>query len=123
VDAAVEASATPADDGGRSSSCASSVGSPPSADAGTAGPTWSSLYASYFAANTVGRCAACHNGMSKAPDAYAWLSRKGQIPGIADPNVSRLSWLCGDMPPGGTTSDARAAADLAAWAAAGAKSD
>ena len=111
---------------GRSPSCtgSGSSGAPtPSGDAGASAPTWSSIYASYLGANTTGTCPTCHSGMSSAATAYAWLSRNAQIPGIADPKASRLSWLCGNMPPNGPTSNARGVADLAAWAAAGAKNN
>jgi hypothetical protein len=62
--------------------------------------------------------------MSSASKAYTWLTGKGYIGGassaLADPNQSVLSWLGGNMPPSGPKTDDKAAADLAAWAAAGA---
>jgi hypothetical protein len=58
--------------------------------------------------------------MGTASGAYKWLNSHGQIPGIADASNSRLTWLGGDMPPGGASSNAKAKSDLSAWAAAGA---
>ncbi len=61
--------------------------------------------------------------MSSASGAYSWLKQKGYVggssPELADPNSSCLSWLGGNMPPGGTTSLPQAVTDLNAWAAAG----
>lgn len=101
----------------------------PSGSSGTSGtgaPTWTKIYASSMAAGTVGDCAAsgCHSQMSTAPKAYTWLKAKKQINGatsaLADPKLSSLSWLGGNMPPSGPAANAASAADLAAWAAAGA---
>ncbi|MFO0673799.1 MAG: hypothetical protein U0235_29970 [Polyangiaceae bacterium] len=87
------------------------------------GATWTSIYNSYLAGGTIGNCTPCHSGMKTAAGAYAWLKRKGYIngasSGLADPQVSCLSWLGGNMPPNGPSSNATATADLAAWAKAG----
>jgi hypothetical protein len=85
--------------------------------------TWSKIYSTYLASGTEGRCADCHRSMRTASGAYAWLVGQRQIPGLADPDVSCLSWLGGNMPPRGPRSDSAAAADLAAWAAAGGAND
>ena len=52
----------------------------------------------------------------------------GQIDGtsgsaIADPSQSILSWMGGNMPKGGPSSNAAATTDIEAWAAAGAQND
>jgi len=75
---------------------------------------------------TVGNCATsgCHSEMGTALSSYSWLTGKGYIAGtasaLADPSQSCLTWLGGNMPPSGPTSNAQAVADLKAWAAAGA---
>ncbi len=62
--------------------------------------------------------------MSSASKAYTWLKGKGYISGtssaLADPNQSCLSWLGGNMPPNGPSSNSAATSALSAWAAAGA---
>jgi hypothetical protein len=62
--------------------------------------------------------------MSSPANAYSWLKGKGYIAAtnapLADPSQSVLSWLGGNMPPSGTSSNAKASSDLTAWAAAGA---
>jgi hypothetical protein len=62
--------------------------------------------------------------MSSASKGYTWLTGKGYIRAtnapLADPNQSCLSWLGGNMPPTGPSSNSAASADLATWAAAGA---
>jgi hypothetical protein len=87
-------------------------------------PTWSSIFASYFASGTVGNCSSCHGGTSTASGLYTWLKGKGQINGttsaLADPSQSVLSWLGGNMPPSGPSSDPAAESDIKAWVAAGA---
>jgi hypothetical protein len=86
-------------------------------------PTWRQLYQSYLST-----CAAkgCHQEMSTPRGAYAWLQAKGQISGtsskLVDPAASCLKWYGGDMPPCGSP-DARGAAELKAWADAGAPND
>ncbi|HEY8072723.1 MAG TPA: hypothetical protein VIF62_01405 [Labilithrix sp.] len=69
---------------------------------------------------TVGRCSDCHSQTSSATKTYSWLNGRGQIPGVADASQSCLSWLGGNMPPSGPSSNSKASSDLAAWAAAGA---
>ncbi len=92
-------------------------------------PTWTSIWTSYLATGTAGNCAksGCHSQMSTAPKAYTWLTQKGYITTakapLADPAQSCLSWLGGNMPPSGVTSNAGASSALAAWAAAGAPND
>jgi hypothetical protein len=62
--------------------------------------------------------------MSSPSSAYSWLSGRGYITStnapLADPSQSVLSWLGGNMPPGGPGSNAAAASALSSWAAAGA---
>jgi hypothetical protein len=63
--------------------------------------------------------------MKSASGAYSWLESKGQIDGtsssaLGDPSQSILSWMGGNMPRGGPSSDAAATADIEAWAKAGA---
>jgi hypothetical protein len=62
--------------------------------------------------------------MKTASGAYSWLEGKGQISGtssaLADPSQSILSWMGGDMPRSGPSSDASATSDIEAWAKAGA---
>jgi hypothetical protein len=90
-------------------------------------PTWSTIYAQYFAVKTEGGCGrsnACHAAeMSDAASAYSWLEQRGYIAGpqsaIASNRNSCLRWFGGNMPPGGRP-DPHAADDLIAWVAAGA---
>jgi hypothetical protein len=90
-------------------------------------PTWSTIYAQYFAVKTEGGCGrsnACHAAeMSDAASAYSWLEQRGYIAGpqsaIASNRNSCLRWFGGNMPPGGRP-DPRAADELSAWVAAGA---
>ena len=62
--------------------------------------------------------------MGTASGAYSWLKGKGYITTsnapLADPNQSVLSWLGGNMPPSGPSSNSAATAALNSWAAAGA---
>jgi hypothetical protein len=51
------------------------------------------------------------------------MQQRGQIPGIGDPNLSCLSWMGGNMPPGGPGSNAQGTADFEAWKAAGAQNN
>ena len=59
-----------------------------------------------------------------AATSYTWLSGRGYIrttkAPLADPAKSCLSWLGGNMPPSGTSSNSAATGDLTAWATAGA---
>jgi hypothetical protein len=88
--------------------------------------TWTSIYTSYLAAGTVGNCgkSSCHSQMVTKSGAYTWLKGRGYITAtnapLADPQQSVLSWLGGNMPPSGSTSNAAAVSDLTAWAGAGA---
>jgi hypothetical protein len=90
-------------------------------------PTWSTIYALYFAPNTEGGCGrskACHAAeMSDAGSSYAWLEQRGYIAGPRSPLVSTsnscLRWFGGNMPPHGKPNP-HAAEDLSAWAASGA---
>jgi hypothetical protein len=93
-------------------------------------PTWTQIYTSYLGTGTEGGCnkSGCHSEMSSASAAYTWLEGKGQIDGtsaseIADPNQSILSWMGGDMPKGGPSSDATATSEIEAWAKAGAQNN
>ena len=103
--------------------------SPPTTDA----PTWSTIYASYFAPGTIGHCAGggCHTntvggfacGNSKS-SCYQGMVSAGLVSGttsrLAGAN-SPLTWFGqgGGMPTGGGV-DSQAAAAIAAWVAAGA---
>jgi hypothetical protein len=62
--------------------------------------------------------------MLSASAAYDWLTRVGQIAGVASEIAvrgrSRLTWLGGTMPPGGPSALPEAERDLAAWVTAGA---
>ena len=62
--------------------------------------------------------------MGTAAGGYTWLKGKGYITAssapLADPAQSCLSWLGGNMPPSGPSSNAAATAALTSWAAAGA---
>ncbi len=99
-----------------------------------AAPTWSSLFEQYFAAGTEGGCARskkCHaSEMSDPESAFRWLQQRGYIDGTRSALVSRsnscLRWFGGNMPPSSASPGAaneQAAADLAAWVAAGAHDD
>ena len=107
--------------GGSSGSSGGSSGS-----SGTVTPTWTSIWTGYFAKGTAGNCAksGCHSQMGTATGGYSWLAGKGYITAtkapLADPAQSCLSWLGGNMPPSGATSNAAASSALVAWAAAGA---
>jgi hypothetical protein len=99
-------------------------------DAGTgtsAAPTWSSIYKAYMAAGTEGNCGGCHGEMSTASGSYSYLTNKRQLggasPEIVSPSASCLSWIGGNMPPLGPSSDATATAELQAWVAAGAQNN
>jgi hypothetical protein len=61
--------------------------------------------------------------MSSASASYSWLSGQRYISGTSSllaASGSCLSWYGGNMPPGGTRTDAQAVSDMNAWAAAGA---
>jgi hypothetical protein len=91
-------------------------------------PTWTQLFDAYLAAGKVGNCAhsGCHQNFMGTPSAaFSWLHAQGQLsgpePAITDPSSSCLSWLGGDMPPGGPLSDPVVERDFEAWVKAGAK--
>jgi hypothetical protein len=80
------------------------------------------LYTKYLGAGTIGNCSFCHPGGS--PSAlFSYLQGRGYVgganPSIANASRSCLTWFGGNMPPGGPSSNAQAAADFKAWAAAG----
>jgi hypothetical protein len=85
-------------------------------------PTWTQLFNAYMAAGTVGNCAhsGCHPSAMGTPHAaFAFLTAEGQLtgpqPAITDSSSSCLSWLGGDMPPGGPTSDPMVTKDFTMW--------
>jgi polyvinyl alcohol dehydrogenase (cytochrome) len=93
--------------------------------------TWSGIYAAYFGPGTSGHCSGCHDGsgrivpLNSASTAYDSLVMVGQIT-PANPTQSpiaigpsRLTWLGGDMPPAGPTSNPDAVQAVQAWLAAG----
>jgi hypothetical protein len=91
-------------------------------------PTWTQLYNAYFAAGTPGNCAqaGCHQSYMTSPSAtFSWLQSQGQVgsaqPALTDPSSSCLTWLGGDMPPGGPETDPDAEKDFDLWLKAGAK--
>ena len=104
---------------------------PVETDAGasaSAAPTWSSIYKAYMAAGTEGNCGGCHGEMGTASGSYSYLTNKRQLGGAAAPalvssSTSCLSWMGGNMPPLGPSSDATATAELQAWAGAGAQNN
>jgi hypothetical protein len=93
-------------------------------------PTWSQIYAAYFAPRTTGGCGrsrTCHaDTMADASTAYGWLTQRGYIDGTRSALVSKtnscLRWFGGNMPPRGNP-DGDATRDLEAWVAAGAPED
>lgn len=92
-------------------------------------PTWTAIYARYFAPGTAGGCAstsACHaKTMSDAPSTYSWLAQRGYITGSRSAlvgNNSCLRWFGGNMPPHPSRNE-DAVRDLQAWVAAGAAND
>jgi hypothetical protein len=101
-------------------------GQPPAA--GEAPPTWGTIYARYFGPGTEANCARSHCHAKVMPDAdsaYRWLTQRGYIAGEQSALVgdnSCLRWFGGNMPPKGVPNE-RAARDLTAWAAAGARND
>jgi hypothetical protein len=62
--------------------------------------------------------------MGSAKSAYSYLKGQGYISGsnsaLVQDGVSCLSWLGGNMPPGGQSSYPQAVTDMNAWVAAGA---
>jgi hypothetical protein len=90
-------------------------------------PTWTQLFDAYLAVGKVGNCghSGCHQGSMDTPaEAYSWLQQRGQLggahPELTDTSSSCLTWLGGDMPPGGPGADPVAEKDFDAWLKAGA---
>jgi hypothetical protein len=84
------------------------------------------IFSGYLSNSAVGGCPRCHSQMNSASGAYSWLSGQRYISGTGSllaASGSCLSWYGGNMPPGGTRSDAQAVSDMDAWAAAGAKNN
>jgi hypothetical protein len=63
--------------------------------------------------------------MTSPSATFSWLQSQGQIgssqPALTDPSSSCLTWLGGDMPPGGPETDPGAEKDFDLWLKAGAK--
>jgi hypothetical protein len=81
------------------------------------------IFNEYLKNGTIGDCTRCHSQMGSASGSYSWLSTSGYIRGSGSILVgggSCLTWYGGNMPPGGTRSNAMAISDMNAWAAAGA---
>jgi hypothetical protein len=126
--------APPPTDSGTAPPPTDSGGPPPPTDSGSkpvdsapppTAPTWTEIYTKYLAAGTPGNCGSfCHSSMGDPSGAYNYLQGRGQISGTSSGLVSTyssdLSWFGGNMPPGGPGSYPTAAADMQAWAAAGA---
>lgn len=102
---------------------------------GGGAPTWSTIYATYFASGTPGHCgnSGCHlnslKGFKCGSDkttCYNGLVTAGYVSGtssaLSDPKQSCLTWFGGNMPPGGGSSSA-AQKDITAWVADGAKNN
>ncbi len=87
-------------------------------------PTWTTIFNTYLAGGTKGRCSSCHSQGSSKSNLYSWLQSKGYISGtssaLVDPNQSCLTWYGGNMPTNGPSSWSAAVTDMNAWAAAGA---
>jgi hypothetical protein len=109
---------------GSTSGSSSGSGSGSTASGGT---TWTQVYSGYLAGGTIGNCTQCHGlQMYSASAAYSWLQGQRYINGTGSTlatSGSCLSWLGGNMPPGGPRKNAQAQAALTAWAAAGAKNN
>jgi hypothetical protein len=117
------------DSGGVLPLAATRSGPGASGEAGVA-PTWTQLFNAYLASGTVGNCAhsGCHpSAMGSPRAAFAFLTAEGQLtgpqPAITDSSSSCLSWLGGDMPPGGPARDPFVDRDLESWVKAGAKNN
>jgi len=89
--------------------------------------TWTTVFNSYLAGSTKGRCSSCHSQGSSKSNLYSWLKSKGYINGtksaLVDPNQSCLSWYGGNMPTNGPSSWSQAVTDMNSWAAAGAQNN
>jgi hypothetical protein len=97
---------------------------------GTQAPTWTTLFDAYFAVGKVGNCASagCHQSSMTSPStAFSWLQSEEQVggsqPALTDPSSSCLTWLGGDMPPGGPDTNSGAVNDFNLWLKAGAKNN
>jgi hypothetical protein len=75
-----------------------------------------------LATGTIGHCSDCHP-TSDAPSAYSFLQSSGYINGTQSTVSAVFAWMGGFMPPGPTTPNAKATAEVKAWVAAGAKDD
>ena len=114
---------------------AAAPGSPATPSAPSKAPTWTTVYAQYFAATSPGRCGAsgCHSSSrgrfkcGTTQDAcYAGLvasrlidTKNPKASSIASDNTSPLSWFGGNMP-GRPTKNQKARDDISAWVNAGA---
>ena len=89
--------------------------------------TWTTVFNTYLASSTKGRCSSCHSQGSSKTNLYSWLKNKGYINGtksaLVDPNQSCLSWYGGNMPTNGPSSWSQAVSDMNSWAAAGAQNN
>jgi len=87
------------------------------------------MWTAYLAPGTSGSCVgSCHRhdfeGATTAMGTYNWLKGRGYITStkapLCDPSRSLLTWLGGNMPPGGPYSLPAAVTACNSWAAAGA---
>jgi hypothetical protein len=118
-----------------SSSDAAAPSTPTAPSAPSKAPTWTNVYAQYFAATSPGKCGAsgCHSssrgrfkcGTTK-DTCYAGLvasrlidTKNPTASSIANDNTSPLSWFGGNMP-GRPTKNQKAHDDISAWVSAGA---
>jgi hypothetical protein len=122
VDSGTPDAGAPSDDAGATGP-SGGEGGLSSADA----PTWTAIYTQYLGPGTMGGCGSCHNPMTSAAGAFTWLTTEKQLggasPELTNPNLSCLSWLGGNMPPSGPTSEPAAQAAMQAWVAAGAQNN
>jgi hypothetical protein len=91
------------------------------------GVTWTTVFNTYLAGSTKGKCSSCHSQGSSKANLYSWLKSKGYINGTSSSLVSTkqscLSWYGGNMPTNGPSSWAQAVTDMNAWVAAGAQNN
>ena len=129
TDAGAEGSSGSSDSSGSSGSSGTSGTSGSSGSSGSSGGTgvtWTQIWTTYLAPGTPGNCAksGCHSQTGTASGAYTWLKGRGYIRAtnapLADPTQSCLTWLGGNMPPGGAGSNTAATTALTTWAASGA---
>jgi hypothetical protein len=87
------------------------------------------MWTAYLAPSAPQSCiGSCHKhqfeGATTAKGTYSWLNGRGYIGGassaLCDPSQSCLTWLGGNMPPGGSYSLPAAVTACNSWAAAGA---